>query len=343
MVVGDTVNMAASLFGSPSNFHMFYAKEGATGWNSEPVIFSPDTLSDLIEDHDRWTADIVIDSAGHYYWYLFATSQGVSERYPVYDFMSFEVIDQVAAQPVVINELLAINETTNMDEAGEYDDWIELWNYSDVHVDLSGHYLTDINDNLEKWQFPDTGVVIGPGEFLIIWCDEDQEQGSLHTNFKLSSSGEFLALVAPDGSTIIDSVSFPDQETDISYGRTDDGSEAWTYFVAPTPGSSNQVLSALNEGSLPRLVKIHSIYPNPFNMSSTILFQVQEPGETILEIYNITGQLVRQEALMVDISGTHRWVWDGTDQNGVFVGSGIAMVRISRRNESTTGKMILVK
>ena len=78
-------------------------------------------------------------------------------------------------------------------------------------------------------------------------------------------------------------------------------------------------------------------------MSSTILFQVQEPGEMILEIYNITGQLVRQEALMVDIPGTHRGVWDGTDQNGVFAGSGIAMVRISRRNESTTGKMILVK
>ena len=172
---------------------------------------------------------------------------------------------------------------------------------------------------------------------------QDQEQGSLHTNFKLSSTGEFLALVAPDGSTIIDSVSFPDQETDISFGRTDDGSEAWTYFVAPTPGSSNQILSALNEGSLPGPVKIHSIYPNPFNMSSTILFQVQEPGETILEIYNITGQLVRKEALLIDIPGTHRWFWDGTDQNGVFVGSGIAMVRISRRNESTTGKMILVK
>ena len=109
IVVGDTVNMAASLFGPPSNFHMFYAKEGATGWNSESVIFSPDTLSDLIEDHDRWTADIVPDSAGHYYWYLFATSEGVSERYPVYDFMSFEVMNQVAALPGMINELLAIN------------------------------------------------------------------------------------------------------------------------------------------------------------------------------------------------------------------------------------------
>ena len=343
IVVGDTVNMVASLFGPPSNFHMFYAKEGATGWNSEPVIFSPDTLSYLIEDHDRWTADIILDSAGHYYWYLFATSEGESERYPVYDFKTLEVIDQVTPQPIVVNELLANNENTNTDEAGEYDDWIELWNFSDVIVDLSGHFLTDKQDNLAKWQFPGSSVFIGPGEFLIIWCDEDQEQGSLHTNFKLSSTGEFLALVAPDGSTIIDSVSFPDQETDISFGRTDDGSEAWTYFVAPTPGSSNQILSALNEGSLPGPVKIHSIYPNPFNMSSTILFQVQEPGETILEIYNITGQLVRQEALMVDISGTHRWVWDGTDQNGVFVGSGIAMVRISRRNESTTGKMILVK
>ena len=292
MVVGDTVNMAASLFGSPSNFHMFYAKEGATGWNSEPVIFSPDTLSDLIEDHDRWTADIVPDSAGHYYWYLFATSEGVSERYPVYDFMSFEVIDQVAAQPVVINELLAINETTNMDEAGEYDDWIELWNYSDVHVDLSGHYLTDINDNLEKWQFPDTGVVIDPGDFFIIWCDDDQEQGSLHTNFKLSSGGEYLALVLPDGQTILDSITFPVQDQDVSYGRSANDQDQWIYMT-PSPGAANSGLMIQNDPVPADAFRINRLYPNPFNSSLLVEFtmdKVHDPVE--IHLISLTGRTV---------------------------------------------------
>ncbi|MCH2651110.1 MAG: CotH kinase family protein [Candidatus Marinimicrobia bacterium] len=339
MVVGDTVNMAASLFGSPSNFHMFYAKEGATGWNSEPVIFSPDTLSDLIEDHDRWTADIAPDSAGHYYWYLFATSEGVSERYPVYDFMSFEVIDQVAAQPVVINELLAINETTNMDEAGEYDDWIELWNYSDVHVDLSGHYLTDINDNLEKWQFPDSGVVIDPGEFLIIWCDEDQEQGSLHTNFKLSSGGEYLALVLPDGQTILDSITFPVQDQDVSYGRSANDQDQWIYMT-PSPGASNSGLMIQNDPVPADAFRINRLYPNPFNSSLRVEFtmdKVHDPVE--IHLISLTGRTVFTTQFEVNHPG-HQSI--PIHMNNLL-GSGFYFLHMKTSEHTETRKVLFLK
>ena len=339
MVVGDTVNMAASLFGSPSNFHMFYAKEGATGWNSEPVIFSPDTLSDLIEDHDRWTADIVPDSAGHYYWYLFATSEGVSERYPIYDFMSFEVIDQVAAQPVVINELLAINETTNMDEAGEYDDWIELWNYSDVHVDLSGHYLTDINDNLEKWQFPDSGVVIDPGEFFIIWCDEDQEQGSLHTNFKLSSGGEYLALVLPDGQTILDSITFPVQDQDVSYGRSANDQDQWIYMT-PSPGASNSGLMIQNDPVPADAFRINRLYPNPFNSSLRVEFtmdKVHDPVE--IHLISLTGRTVFTTQFEVNHPG-HQSI--SIHMNNLL-GSGFYFLHMKTSEHTETRKVLFLK
>ena len=339
IIVGDTVSMAASLFGSPSNFHMFYAKEGATGWNSEPVIFSPDTLSDLIEDHDRWTADIAPDSAGHYYWYLFATSEGVSERYPVYDFMSFEVIDQVAAQPVVINELLAINETTNMDEAGEYDDWIELWNYSDVHVDLSGHYLTDINDNLEKWQFPDTGVVIDPGEFLIIWCDEDQEQGSLHTNFKLSSSGEYLALVLPDGQTILDSITFPVQDQDVSYGRSANDQDQWIYMT-PSPGASNSGLMIQNDPVPADAFRINRLYPNPFNSSLRVEFtmdKVHDPME--IHLISLTGRTVFTTQFEVNHPG-HQSI--SIHMNNLL-GSGFYFLHMKTSEHTETRKVLFLK
>ena len=339
IVVGDTVSMAASLFGSPSNFHMFYAKEGATGWNSEPVIFSPDTLSDLIEDHDRWTADIAPDSAGHYYWYLFATSEGVSERYPVYDFMSFEVIDQVAAQPVVINELLAINETTNMDEAGEYDDWIELWNYSDVHVDLSGHYLTDINDNLEKWQFPDSGVVIDPGEFLIIWCDEDQEQGSLHTNFKLSSGGEYLALVLPDGQTILDSITFPVQDQDVSYGRSANDQDQWIYMT-PSPGATNSGLMIQNDPVPADAFRINRLYPNPFNSSLLVEFtmdKVHDPVE--IHLISLTGRTVFTTQFEVYHPG-HQSI--PIHMNNLF-GSGFYFLHMKTSEHTETRKVLFLK
>ena len=138
---------------------------------------------------------------------------------------------------VFINEILASNDTTNTDESGEYNDWLELYNNGTESEDIGGLYLTDNADNLTKWMIPE-GAEIQPQSFLLFWCDEDQDQGDLHTNFKLSTGGEFLALVNIDGVTILDSITFGEQSDDISYGRVFDGSSNWD-FLSPTPGSTN--------------------------------------------------------------------------------------------------------
>jgi hypothetical protein len=61
---------------------------------------------------------------------------------------------------------------------------------------------------------------------------------TLHTNFKLSRSGEHLGLYAPN-KAVTDSLSFSKQERDISFGRQPDGSEKWCFFSKPTPKASN--------------------------------------------------------------------------------------------------------
>ena len=118
-----------------------------------------------------------------------------------------------------INELLAINDSSNEDEYGQFDDWIELYNPTNQELNLSGLYLTDDLDNLTKWQFSSSDQYILPNEYILIWCDNDESQGLLHTNFKLSSDGELLILVNTDRSTIIDSISFGIQTSDQSFGR----------------------------------------------------------------------------------------------------------------------------
>ncbi len=50
-----------------------------------------------------------------------------------------------------INEFLASNSTTNVDESGEYDDWLELYNVGSDSIDLGGFFLTDTVDNLMKF------------------------------------------------------------------------------------------------------------------------------------------------------------------------------------------------
>ena len=253
--------------------------------------------------------------------------------------MSFEVIDQFSVQPVLINELLAINETMNMDEAGEYDDWIELWNYSDLQVDLSHHYITDVYDDLEKWQFPDSGVVIDPGEFLIIWCDDDQEQGSLHTNFKLSSGGEYLALVLPDGQTILDSITFPVQDHDVSYGRSSDDQDQWIYMT-PSPGASNSGLMVQNDLVVVNAFRINRLYPNPFNSSLWVEFTVDKVNDQVqLHLISLTGRTVFTTRFEVSHSGHNSIPIHLNNQ----LGSGFYFLHMKTSKHTETRKVLFLK
>ncbi len=126
-----------------------------------------------------------------------------------------------------------------MDEDDDTSDWIELFNAGSDSINLSGYMLTDESDEPGQWVFP--SVVIHPDSFLLIWASGKNRQDSsyLHTNFKLNASGEYVGLYAPD-SSLMDGVSFGSQRADISYGRLPDGSNHFTTFYHPTPGSPNQ-------------------------------------------------------------------------------------------------------
>lgn len=146
-----------------------------------------------------------------------------------------------------INEFLAANRTGLADEDGDREDWLELFNGGTAAADLAGWYLTDDPLNLQKWQFP--SVSLPAGGYLIVWASEKNRRvpGSpLHTNFKLANNGEYLALVLPDGSSVVSSYSptYPAQFDDISYGRDRIDPALLTYFSTPTPGVLNSATGA---------------------------------------------------------------------------------------------------
>lgn len=139
---------------------------------------------------------------------------------------------------VAINEVMPHNKTTAIDDYGEYDDWIELYNLSASPVDLSGCYLSDSGKNVKKWKFPNGSVIDARG-FLIIWADGDSTQLGLHTNFKLSSSGEKVIFSRPDGYKL-DEVKFPGQTLELSYSRVPDGNGIFKWQKA-TFNKSNRL------------------------------------------------------------------------------------------------------
>ncbi len=144
---------------------------------------------------------------------------------------------------LVINEFLADNETNIADSAGEFDDWIEIYNPGDIVIPVGGLYLTDDLERPTRWIIPDT--TISPHGYLFIWADDDPEQGSLHATFKLSANGEDIGIFDRDGFTPIDTFSFGPQGDDISCGRYPDGSDNW-FQLMPTPELPNMLLGSLS-------------------------------------------------------------------------------------------------
>lgn len=144
---------------------------------------------------------------------------------------------------LVINELMADNDTVIADQDGEFDDWLELYNNSNETVNLDGLYLSDDPDDLLKWAFPD-GLTLAPDSYLIIWCDEDLDQEGLHADVKFSAGGESAILSYADG-TIIENIEFGEQETDLSYSRIPNGTGDFIIKQA-TYGINNEIILGID-------------------------------------------------------------------------------------------------
>lgn len=144
--------------------------------------------------------------------------------------------DQNTSDILVINEFMADNETTIADELDEYEDWIELYYNIPYTMSLNGYFLTDDLNNPSKWTFPD--IEISGEGYILIWADDDDEQGPMHTNFKLSNDGEQIGFFDPN-LNLLDQITFSQQSDDVSYGRVTDGSYSWQFFNQSTPSYSN--------------------------------------------------------------------------------------------------------
>ncbi|MEQ8469857.1 MAG: CotH kinase family protein [Marinoscillum sp.] len=132
---------------------------------------------------------------------------------------------------VVINEVMSSNQTI-ADEFGGTDDYIELYNTGTASVDIGGWYFSDKPEELTKSQIPKNQpelTVIGPGERLILWADEEPEQGALHLDFKLSSDGESLLMHREEASSLVlvDQVTIPALGANTVFARKSDGSPEW--------------------------------------------------------------------------------------------------------------------
>lgn len=151
------------------------------------------------------------------------------------------------AADLIISEVMSSNDAVLRDEDGSSPDWIELYNSGSSDADLTGLHLTDNVDNRTKWEFP--GGSLKPGESMVVFAsgkDRAVAGNPLHTNFRLSTSGEYVGLYDTDGRTsIFEFEMLPPQFTDISYGV----SQNLTERTLINMGDSAKVLLPNSAGS----------------------------------------------------------------------------------------------
>lgn len=141
---------------------------------------------------------------------------------------------------LVINEVLTKNNGGLQDNDGDYNDWIEIYNYGDTDINLEGIGLSDDLDEPFKWVFPN--VTIEAKSFLVVQASgkEKVDEDSIHTNFSLDKNGENIVLTDEYGKEI-DSIKVPTLKENISMGRKPDGSDNYYILSKSTPEESNKV------------------------------------------------------------------------------------------------------
>jgi len=166
---------------------------------------------------------------------------------------------------------MAVNGNFPIGAAGDFDDWIEIYNDSDEYVDVAGLYLTDDRSNPTQWQFPSGRVgetLVRPKGFLLVVADNDLEAPGLHANFKLSSDGEEIALFASDGQQLLDSIVFDVQKANVSFGRDPQDAMQWRFLAWPSPGTAN-LPAYLGTVADPVFSHERGFYESPFSLTLT--------------------------------------------------------------------------
>lgn len=150
---------------------------------------------------------------------------------------------------------------------------------------------------------------------------------------------EVFALDLPDGDFVLQSLIIPG-----ATGKTlGQGFEILVFNAMGAPTDTRVVTSAEQGADLPETHALHGNYPNPFNPTTRIAYDLWERSSVELEIINVFGQRVMSWSYRSQVAGRHSVTWDGNDSAGIPVASGVYLYRLSTESFSQTRKMTLLR
>lgn len=177
-----------------------------------------------------------------------------------------------------INEVMVVNESNFEDDYGNKSAWIELFNSNFAPLEISSVFLTTDSTQPKMYPVPlgDKDTHIGKRQHVVFWADGAPSRGTFHTSFILKpDQPNWIGVYDADGIALIDSVTVPVLEADMSYARIEDGkgtgAEAWTIRSGNgesyiTPGGNN-IIKDTNK----KVDMFHETDENGFGMTVTAM------------------------------------------------------------------------
>ena len=259
---------------------------------------------------------------------------------------------------IVINEI-------NYNSSSDFDseDWVEIFNGRHSDVDLSGWTFKDSEDD-HQFILPNN-IELNTGEYLILCRDTtafmslfpNQTNFIGNFNFGLSGSGELIRLFNQTG-VLIDEVEYDDHSP---WPEEADGNGPTLELINPnednelpinwsasndygSPGEINSsYLSAIEETVTPSAFKVYNNYPNPFNPSTILSFEIPENSFVTITIFDLLGREVRTLMDNYENTGFKSVIWNGTNNQGNPVGAGVYFYQVRAGNSMQSKKMLLLK
>jgi regulation of enolase protein 1 (concanavalin A-like superfamily) len=203
-----------------------------------------------------------------------------------------------------LNEIQPENRTNLLDNYGQFDPWIELYNNGTNSINLTGWYLANNYSNLAQWPFP-AGTIINPGQFLLLWADGETNQTAgtnIHANFRLTPGSGSVALALPSSNTLVvlDYINYTNVPAGYSHGSYPEG-QAFTRqdFYLATPGNTNSALIGIfiNEW----LASNTRTLMEPIGLRYEDWFELYNPGNTDVELggYYLTDNLANKNQFKI--------------------------------------------
>ncbi len=262
-------------------------------------------------------------------------------------------------EDIVINEI-----SFNNDAKVNPGDWIELYNKGSFDIDISGWKMTDSDPN-HQFIFA-ANTMLKAREYLVIANDIEKFKSVFGTvkylhepfafNFGLGNMVDAVKLYSGNGQ-LIDEVNYSNSDPWQTFGFD----ELWSLeLINPsinnnsgvnwvlsektgTPGAHNRlyITDAVDDSPVAQnSTELLQNYPNPFSEGTYIEFKLDKPGKFLVSVLDVNGRILRNLNVDDPISTIHTIYWDGKDDSGKPVSSGVYFYRLESNGFSEMKRMV---